>query len=340
MHAVLTLSRWFYPADTSLLVWLALGALLAFAAVVAGWALRGLGPRILSGILTAIVIALSATGAFVCLGMIAAEIVVYEFTAPLSVAGYAILLVAFVWQIRQSLSERPLKLHCAASLALAGVAFAYLFFYGSIPNIVELQTREVAGMEGVNVLGRQSGTLPIAEFADFECPPCAAQDQIMDRLWGAYPDQIRYSFRHFPKLRHPHAEPAALASQCAAEQGAFWETKRLLFSNQDRLGEILAHPELPTIPASKAQSYAQCIQSRSAWESVSQDREWARNLGLRVTPSIIIGNKLIQGVTSYSRLSLIVRRELSDRNLAVPQRAAARSQSGCGAASAGQGCSE
>jgi protein-disulfide isomerase len=272
--------------------------------------------------------------------MIAAETVVYEFSSPLSVAGYAALLATFAWQMRQSRSEEPHKSQGAAVFALAGVTYAYLFFYGAIPNIVELSTAELAGIEGVNVLGAPSGTLPVTEFADFECGPCAVQDVIMDQLWGTYSDRIRYSFRHFPKVRHPHAEPAALASQCAAEQGAFWETKRLLFSNQDRLGEMLGQGALPTIPAGKAQPYAQCIQSRSAWGSVRKDREWAQNLGLRLTPSIIIGNKLIQGVTSYSRLALIVRRELSDRNLAAPQRAAARSQSGCGSAVGAQGCSE
>jgi len=336
MRNVLLLGRWFYPAQISLLVWLAGCTLSAFVAVIAGWMLRGAGRRIF----TAIVVAICGIGASVCLAMIAAETVIYEFSSPLAVAGYAVLLVAFAWHIRLSRPEKPRRLQCAATLALSSAAYAYLFFYGGIPNIVELAPTELAGMEGINVLGGPSGTLPVTEFADFECGPCAVQDGIMDQLWGAYSDRIRYSFRHFPKVRHPHAEPAALASQCAAEQGAFWETKRLLFSNQDRLGEMLGQRALPTIPVGKAQSYAQCIQSRSAWGSVRKDREWAQNLGLRLTPSIIIGNKLIQGVTSYSRLALIVRRELSDRNLANPQRAAARSQSGCGSALGAQGCSE
>ena len=326
MRNVLLLGRWFYPADISLLVWLAALTLFAFL-------LSTVGRRIFK----AIVVALSGAGALVCLAMIVAETVIYEFSSPLSIGAYAVLLAAFAWQIR---SERPRRLQWAAALALSSVAYGYLFFYGAIPNIVELPIAELAGMEGVNVLGGPSGTLPVTEFADFECGPCAVQDGIMDQLWDSYSDRIRYSFRHFPKVRHPHAEPAALASQCAAEQGAFWETKRLLFSNQDRLGEMLGQRALPTIPAGKAQSYAQCVQSRSAWGSVRTDREWAQNLGLRLTPSIIIGNKLIQGVTSYSRLALIVRRELSDRNLAAPQRAAARSQSGCGSALGAQGCSE
>jgi len=336
MRAVLLMSRWFYPANISLLTWLSLGFLLAFVAVVGGWVLRGVWRKIA----IYLVAALCGAGAIVCLGLTTAEIVIFRFSAPLSIAGYAALLIVFIGLRRQSRSEHPLKLQCARSFVLASVAFAYLFFYGEIPDIQELPANELAGVEGVNVLGRSTGTLPITEFADFECPPCAAQDRNMDRLWVTYSDRIRYSFRHFPKPRHPHAEPAALASQCAAEYGAFWETKRLLFSSQSRLGEILAHPELPTLPSGAIQSYAQCVQTRSAWPSVSKDRQWAQDLGLRVTPSIIIGNKLIQGVVSYARLELIVRRELSERKLSAPKQTTGRSLAACGSPLATQACSE
>ena len=128
------------------------------------------------------------------------------------------------------------------------------------------------------------------------------------------------------RLRWPASAPrnkAPLGDQATVFNQTAWE----------RSGSGALHDS-----GRQAQSCA-VIKSRSAWASVRKDREWALNLGLRLTPSIIIGNKLIQGVTSYSRLALIVRRELSDRNLAAPQRAA-RSQSGCGSALGAQGCSE
>ena len=336
MREVLLVSRWFYPANISLLIWLTLGFLLAFIAVRAGWAIKGVWRKIV----VYIAAALCGAGALVCLGMIAAEMIVFRFSGPLSIAGYAVLFIVFAGLIRQGRSEQPLKMQWAGGFVLASVAFSYLFFYGAIPHIQELPANELSGVEGINVLGRSTGTLPVTEFADFECAPCAAQDRNMDRLWVEYSDRIRYSFRHFPKPLHPHAEPAALASQCAAEHGTFWETKRLLFSNQSRLAELLAHPELPTIPARDIGSYSQCVQSRSAWPSVSKDREWALDLGLRVTPSIIIGNKLVQGLISYARLELIVRRELSERKLYVPQKTTAGPLAACGSPLAAQACSE
>lgn len=336
MRAVLLVSRWFYPAGISLLFWLAAGVVLAFIALVAAWFCQGAGRKICLGL----TVALSTSGICVCLGLIAAEIVVFEFGSPLCVLGYVALLCTFVALIQESRSSKPVGVPGVAWIVLAGCALTYLSFFGAIPDIVELKTEELPGVEGPNVLGRRSAVLSVTEFADFECPPCAAQDQTMTRLWGAYSDRIRYSFRHLPKRRHPHAESAALVSQCAAEQNMFWETKRLLFANQDHLSQIVEQPELPTIPAGGIQRYAQCVQSRSAWAAVRTDLQWAEKAGLRATPSIIIGNKLIQGVVSYPRLALVVRRELGERNLLPPAQAGSAAPRGCGSALAQQACSE
>jgi protein-disulfide isomerase len=335
MHAVLLVSRMFYPAGISLLTWLTAGVVLAFLGFVAS--------RLCAGARRWISISLTNTlavgGIVVCLGLIAAEIVVFECGSPVAVLGYVILLCAFIAFIRKTRSSMPVR-SAIPWVALTACALMYLFFLGSIPDVVELKPEELLGVEGSNVLGRRSSALVVTEFGDFECPPCATQDQTMNRPWGDYSDRIRYSFRHLPKRRHPNAESAALASECAAEQSMFWETKRLLFANQDRLGELLKDSELPTIPVAGTTRYAQCIDSRSAWGKVRTDLQWAEKVGLRATPSIIVGNKLIQGVTSYTRLALIVRRELSERNVPPREQAGRVTPPGCGSELASQQCSE
>jgi predicted DsbA family dithiol-disulfide isomerase len=325
MRSIILISHWFYPANTLLLVWLTACALAAVAMVIAGWTFRGAVRRCFAGLAAA----LCGIGGIVSFAMMVAEAAIFEFGSPLCVAAYAALLATFVWLFRQSRSERPLKLECAGSFVLASAAFSYLFMFGIIPYIVELPPDELRNLEGANVIGRSSAILLVTEFGDFECPACAMQDEAMDRLWRQYPDRIRYSFRHLPKQRHPHAAAAALASQCAAEQGRFWETKRLLFANQNRLGEILANTDLPTIPAGEAESYARCVQSKSAWSHVGNDLERARILGLTATPSVVVGNKLVQGMISYPRLALIVRRELESRGQAGTQTTSAKPEPGC-----------
>jgi protein-disulfide isomerase len=70
----------------------------------------------------------------------------------------------------------------------------------------------------------------VIEYADFECPYCAA---LVARLAGA---QLRRAFRHFPvRSSHPRAWAAACAAEAAALQGRFWEMHDMLFADQARL---------------------------------------------------------------------------------------------------------
>jgi protein-disulfide isomerase len=70
----------------------------------------------------------------------------------------------------------------------------------------------------------------VIEYADFECPFCAALEA---KLASA---RLRIVFRHFPsRSSHPRAWPAACAAEAAALQGRFWEMHDLLFADQGRL---------------------------------------------------------------------------------------------------------
>jgi protein-disulfide isomerase len=70
----------------------------------------------------------------------------------------------------------------------------------------------------------------LVQYADFECPFCAALDK---RLSGL---RVRVVFRHFPvRSSHPRAWAAACASEAASRQGHFWEMHDLLYADQARL---------------------------------------------------------------------------------------------------------
>ncbi|MBV8989152.1 MAG: thioredoxin domain-containing protein [Solirubrobacterales bacterium] len=70
----------------------------------------------------------------------------------------------------------------------------------------------------------------VIEYADFECPFCAAVSLRLATL------RLRRVFRHFPvRSSHPRAWPAACAAEAAALQGRFWEMHDDLFADQGRL---------------------------------------------------------------------------------------------------------
>lgn len=77
----------------------------------------------------------------------------------------------------------------------------------------------------------------VLEYSDLQCPACkGAQDRVIKPLLERYGSQMRLEFRHFPLTRvHAYALAAAEASECAADQGKFWEFTDLVYSEQEKL---------------------------------------------------------------------------------------------------------
>src|SRR5262249_16271947 len=82
-----------------------------------------------------------------------------------------------------------------------------------------------------HVRGAASAKVTIIEYSDFQCPFSARLHPSLKRLGGS--SRIRWIYRNFPLSSiHPRAEDAALAAECAGEQGRFWEYADALFDAQ------------------------------------------------------------------------------------------------------------
>jgi protein-disulfide isomerase len=78
---------------------------------------------------------------------------------------------------------------------------------------------------------RGSGPVVI-EYADLECPYCAAAHLILKKL------PVTRVFRHFPVTsKHPRARVLAAAAQAAGLQGRFWEMHDSLLEDQGHLDD-------------------------------------------------------------------------------------------------------
>lgn len=85
---------------------------------------------------------------------------------------------------------------------------------------------------------RGSGEVAIVEFSDFDCPFCQRFSPTMDQVMEEYDGKVQHVFKHFPLTNiHPDAEKDAIASECAGDQGKFWEMHDELFDKQDLKGE-------------------------------------------------------------------------------------------------------
>jgi len=84
--------------------------------------------------------------------------------------------------------------------------------------------------------GNPDASITIVEFSDFQCPFCAKFHQnTLPQLEQDYisTGKVNFVYRDFPiQSIHPNAVPAALAAECADDQGKFWEMHDMIFKNQ------------------------------------------------------------------------------------------------------------
>jgi protein-disulfide isomerase len=158
------------------------------------------------------------------------------------------------------------------------------------PRAVPALPTEPVALENTFFRGRPNAPVTILEYADFECPACKqfAAD-VYPHLAARFVDtgRVRFGFRHFPLSIHPMARQAAIAAQCAGEQGKFWEFYEELFRRPGRIDE----PILRTTAISsqvKLEAWQRC-QATYAGGAVDRQSAEAQVLNLRGTPTFLLG---------------------------------------------------
>jgi len=82
--------------------------------------------------------------------------------------------------------------------------------------------------------GKGGSPITIVEFSDFQCQFCERATPAVERVLKEYGDKVLFAYKHFPLISiHPNAQKTAEASECAADQGKFWEFHDALFASQN-----------------------------------------------------------------------------------------------------------
>ncbi|HLD58000.1 MAG TPA: DsbA family protein [archaeon] len=177
-------------------------------------------------------------------------------------------------------------------IALAGFYFATSEKTGSY----------IPGDYTEHVKGNLTGTVNIIEYSDFQCPGCGAAFGAVKEAVNQYGDKIRFTYKHFPLTgAHPYAFKAAEASECAGDQGKFWEYHDKLFENQKKLdvGSLKKYAQEVGLNATKFNS---CLDSGVMAQIVNQDAQEGRKLNLEGTPTFFINGKKYFEVLTLARI--------------------------------------
>lgn len=161
-------------------------------------------------------------------------------------------------------------------------------------------------------LGPDNAPVTIIEFSDFQCPFCQMSVGVLRELRQTYGDKIQLVYRDFPAPNHPDAFPAAEASQCAHEQGKFWEYHDLLFTRQapNKSWNFLA---LAAELGLDAQAFSRCLNSGRFEEEIKKDLQDGLRLGVTNTPTFFINGRPLIGLQSVTAFQALIDKALRDQ---------------------------
>ena len=171
--------------------------------------------------------------------------------------------------------------------------------------------------EGAPFKGPPNAPITIVEFSDFQCSYCKRVLAVLGQVLEQYPNQVKLAFRDFPIQNiHPHAQRAAEAAHCAAEQGKFWEYHDLLFEQQDVLPNA-DHGKHAKALGLEAGAFQACLDSRKYKEKVERNYADGVKAGVSGTPAFFINGRLLSGAQPLEAFKAIIDEELDRLGLQV-----------------------
>lgn len=170
-------------------------------------------------------------------------------------------------------------------------------------------------------LGKESAKVTIVEFSDLQCPFCRRfWNDTLPQLKKDYIDKglVKLYYRHLPLPPevHPAATPLAQGTECANEQGKFWEYHNKVFKEQTKQGDgtiPVSNDELKQWAAEiglNTVQFNECFDSQKYAKNVTDDLTAAEEVGARSTPTFYINGTPLVGALPYATFKTVIDQQL------------------------------
>jgi protein-disulfide isomerase len=165
-------------------------------------------------------------------------------------------------------------------------------------------------------LGPVDAPVVIVEFSDFQCGYCGVWfRETLPQILEAYPDEVKFIYRDWP-IFGDNSVRAAMATECAEEQGQFWPMHNIIF-------EKMQADERPTLDQATlvafagelnmdTDSFEECMTSQRYLEEIQNDYNDAASYVFNGTPSFVINGTIYRiGASPFATFDRIIRDELA-----------------------------
>jgi protein-disulfide isomerase len=169
--------------------------------------------------------------------------------------------------------------------------------------------------------GPADAAITIVEFSDFECAFCAKAFRDLRDVERQHGAGLRVVFHHFPldpecnpqvpTRVHRAACQAAIAAECAARFGRFWEYHDRLFENQQRLGRDDLVATAVDLGIERV-AFSACLTDPEARGRVAADAAAGARLGVNSTPTLVINGRIVEGALDRNAYEWVIAMERRD----------------------------
>ncbi len=160
--------------------------------------------------------------------------------------------------------------------------------------------------------GPEDAPVVIIEFSDYQCPYCRRfWSSTYQRLREVYGDKVRFVYRDFPLAQiHPDALGAAIAANCAGEQGQYWAFHDRLFEQASGLG-LDAYLAYAKALGLDLDAFRACLDDPQQRAEVLADQADGARLGVSGTPTFFINGIPLVGAQPFEAFQQIIEQELN-----------------------------
>ena len=128
--------------------------------------------------------------------------------------------------------------------------------------------------------------------------------EVLPEIMKTYGSKIRYVFRNFPELNNEQAQLAAEASECADEQGNFWEYHDYLFAHNTRL-TLSSLRQAAVETGLDLDAFEACFFSHRFKDEVQADKEAGLSYGVAHSPTFFVKNQKIVGYKAFDKFDVL-----------------------------------
>lgn len=142
-------------------------------------------------------------------------------------------------------------------------------------------------------MGEEDAPVTLIEFTDYQCSFCKRHSaQTIPQIKKEYVDtgKVKYVLRDFPLGFHPNAQKAAEATECADDQGKFWEMHDKLFENSQAL-DVASLKQYAKDLGLNSSTFDNCLDSGKYEQEAKDDMADGQASGITGTPGFVLIDK-------------------------------------------------